>query len=71
MSAALGELSRLSGMMGLSKAVQEEAAVIYRKALEADLIRGRSIDAMVAVCTWLIKSYALLVASMTSRRLVV
>lgn len=53
MSAALGEISRLSGMMGLSKAVQEEAAVIYRKALEADLIRGRSIDAMVAACLYL------------------
>ena len=53
MSNALSEITRLSGIMGLSKTVQEEAAVIYRKALENDLIRGRSIDAMVAACLYL------------------
>ena len=34
--------------MSLTKAVKEEAAVIYRKALEKDMVRGRSIDVMVA-----------------------
>lgn len=53
MSSALAEITRLGAQMGLSKAVQEEAAVIYRKALEHDLIRGRSIDAMVAASLYL------------------
>ena len=53
MSSALAEITRLGAQMGLSKTVQEEAAVIYRKALENDLIRGRSIDAMVAASLYL------------------
>lgn len=53
MANALSEITRLSSVMGLSKGVQEEAAIIYRKALENDLIRGRSIDAMVAACLYL------------------
>lgn len=53
MSTALSEITRLSGIMGLSKTVQEDAAVIYRRALEHDLVRGRSIDAMVAACLYL------------------
>ena len=53
MSSALSEITRLGAQMGLSKVLQEEAAVIYRKALENDLIRGRSIDAMVAASLYL------------------
>lgn len=53
MASALAEITRLGSQMGLSKTVQEEAAVIYRKALEHDLIRGRSIDAMVAAALYL------------------
>ena len=49
MESALSEISRVAGLMSLTKAVKEEAAVIYRKALEKDMVRGRrSIDVMVA-----------------------
>tara|TARA_B100000745_G_C20116555_1_gene382230 strand:+ start:112 stop:1074 length:963 start_codon:yes stop_codon:yes gene_type:complete len=47
---ALGELDRLAGRMGLPQSVREEAAYIYRKAVEAKLVRGRSIEGMVAAC---------------------
>jgi len=47
---ALGELDRLAGRMGLPTSVREEAAYIYRKAVEAKLVRGRSIEGMVAAC---------------------
>jgi transcription initiation factor TFIIB len=47
---ALGELDRLAGRMGLPHSVREEAAYIYRKAVEAKLVRGRSIEGMVAAC---------------------
>ena len=47
---ALGELERLAGRMGLPTSVREEAAYIYRKAVEAKLVRGRSIEGMVAAC---------------------
>jgi transcription initiation factor TFIIB len=47
---ALGELDRLAGRMGLPQTVREEAAYIYRKAVEAKLVRGRSIEGMVAAC---------------------
>ena len=53
MESALTEMSRLAGLMDLTKAVKEEAAVIYRKALEKDMVRGRSIDAMVAASLYL------------------
>jgi len=41
---ALNELGKLSSKMGLPKSVKEAAAVIYRKAAERSLIRGRSIE---------------------------
>ena len=53
MASALSEITRLSAQMGLSKPVQEEAAIIYRRALENDLIRGRSIEALVAASLYL------------------
>ena len=43
---AFTEIQRMGGNMGLPKSVQEEASVYYRKALENNLIRGRSIDSM-------------------------
>lgn len=45
---ALNALTLLSGSLRLSEGVVENAAVIYRKALDAGLIRGRSIDGFVA-----------------------
>jgi transcription initiation factor TFIIB len=43
---ALVELSKLSSKLNLSKNVRETASVIYRKALDKGLIRGRSIEAV-------------------------
>lgn len=48
LSIAMAELDRLSAVLHIPKNVKEHAALIYRKALKEDLIRGRSIDAFVA-----------------------
>jgi len=48
----MGELGRLSEKLHISSFVQEMAAVIYRKALNADLIRGRSIAAVAAAALY-------------------
>lgn len=53
MESALVEMSKLAGKMGLSKAVREEAAIMYRRALQKDLVRGRSIENMVAAALYL------------------
>jgi len=45
---ALGELDRLSSNLGLPRNIRETAAVIYRKAVTKNLIRGRSIEGVVA-----------------------
>jgi len=45
---ALGVLNRISSSMTLPRNVRETAAVIYRKVLDEDLIRGRSIQAVAA-----------------------
>lgn len=49
---AFGELSRLEDRLTLSKATVEQAAYIYRKALEAKLVRGRSINAVIAASVY-------------------
>jgi len=41
---ALGEIDRMSSALGLPKDVRETASVIYRRALEEDLLPGRSIE---------------------------
>lgn len=48
LAVALSDLSRIISRMGLSKTVHFEAANIYRKAVDAQLIRGRSIEGVVA-----------------------
>jgi len=48
LSIAMAELDRLSAILYIPKTVKEHAALIYRRALKANLIRGRSIDAFVA-----------------------
>ncbi|MCX6648273.1 MAG: transcription initiation factor IIB [Candidatus Bathyarchaeota archaeon] len=48
LSVAMAELDRISVVLHIPSNVKEQAALIYRKALKADLIRGRSIDAFVA-----------------------
>jgi transcription initiation factor TFIIB len=42
------ELSRLTDKLHIPKQVKERAAVVYRKALEKGLVRGRSINAIIA-----------------------
>jgi transcription initiation factor TFIIB len=48
LSIAMAELDRLSANLHIPRTIKEHAALIYRRALKADLIRGRSIDAFVA-----------------------
>ena len=43
---ALGEIDRMASALGLPTPVREMASVIYRRALDADLLRGRSIEGM-------------------------
>ncbi len=43
---ALAEIDRIASATGVPKSVREIACVIYRQALERDLIRGRSIEGM-------------------------
>jgi transcription initiation factor TFIIB len=45
---AMSELERLSSKISISPPVKEKAAIIYRKALEKALVRGRSINAIAA-----------------------
>ncbi len=49
---AMAELDQLSDKLHTPLAVKEEAAVIYRKALKKDLVRGRAILAMMAACLY-------------------
>jgi transcription initiation factor TFIIB len=49
---AMNELQRLSEKMHVPSSLQKMAAVIYRKALQKDLIKGRSIAAMVAAALY-------------------
>jgi len=49
---AFNELDRLSSVLHAPKLVKENAAQMYRKAFEADLIRGRSIEAFVSACMY-------------------
>ena len=48
LSQAMGELERLSSRISISPPIKEKAAVIYRKALDKGLVRGRSINAIAA-----------------------
>ena len=45
---AMAELERLSSKVSISAPIKEKAAVAYRKALDKGLVRGRSINAIVA-----------------------
>jgi len=45
---ALQELERISSNLGLPQDVRETAALIYRKAVKENMIRGRSIEGVVA-----------------------
>jgi len=49
---ALSELDRMASQLGLPRNVREAAAVIYRRAVEARLIRGRSIEGVAAAALY-------------------
>jgi len=49
---ALSELDRIASQLTLPRNVKETAAIIYRKAIEGKLIRGRSIEAMIAATVY-------------------
>ncbi|HII59302.1 TPA: transcription initiation factor IIB [Methanocaldococcus jannaschii] len=49
---ALSELDRITSKLGLPRHVRENAAIIYRGAVEKGLIRGRSIEGVVAAAIY-------------------
>jgi transcription initiation factor TFIIB len=49
---AMGELDRLSDKVYIPRPIKENAAVIYRKALDKNLVRGRSIKAIMAAAVY-------------------
>jgi transcription initiation factor TFIIB len=48
LSIAMAELDRMTTALHLPQTIKEQSALLYRKALKMDLIRGRSIDAFVS-----------------------
>jgi transcription initiation factor TFIIB len=48
----MSELERLSGKVNISRPIKEKAAVIYRKALDKGLVRGRSINSIAAAALY-------------------
>ena len=49
---ALNEMGKLKDKLALTDSVVEKAAYIYRKAMEKKLVRGRSIQGLVAACLY-------------------
>jgi transcription initiation factor TFIIB len=49
---ALGEIDRMGSALGLSESVRETASVIYRRALEEDLLPGRSIEGVASASVY-------------------
>jgi transcription initiation factor TFIIB len=49
---AMAELERLASQVNIAPPTREKAAVIYRKALEKTLVRGRSINAIAAAALY-------------------
>ncbi|AGB16896.1 transcription initiation factor TFIIIB, Brf1 subunit/transcription initiation factor TFIIB [Halovivax ruber XH-70] len=49
---ALGEIDRMASAVGLPTNVRETASVIYRRALEEDLLPGRSIEGVSTACVY-------------------
>ncbi len=48
LSKAMSELDRIASQLHIPQNIKERSALIYRKALKADLLRGRSINGFVA-----------------------
>jgi transcription initiation factor TFIIB len=53
LSVAMNEMKRLSSQLGIPRDVRETSASIYRKALAKKLVRGRSIESVVAASIYL------------------
>ncbi|AGB31994.1 Transcription factor TFIIB cyclin-related protein [Natrinema pellirubrum DSM 15624] len=49
---ALGEIERMASALGLPEPCRETAGVIYRRAVEEELLPGRSIEAMATACLY-------------------
>jgi len=49
---AMAELDRLSSQLGIPWNIKEAAAILYRRAVEKKLIRGRSIEAMITAAVY-------------------
>ncbi|SNZ05212.1 transcription initiation factor TFIIB [Natronoarchaeum philippinense] len=49
---ALGEIDRMASALGLPEDVRETASVIYRRALEDDLLPGRSIEGVASAALY-------------------
>jgi transcription initiation factor TFIIB len=52
LSQAMSELERLSSKISISPSIKEKSALIYRKALEKGLVRGRSINAIASAALY-------------------
>ena len=52
LSTALSELSRLADKLNVGPNVSERAAYVYRKALDLNLVRGRSITGMISAALY-------------------
>ncbi|MFX1559038.1 MAG: transcription initiation factor IIB [Promethearchaeota archaeon] len=50
---AMSEMEKLSSQLGVPRDVRETAALMYRKALTKKLVRGRSIESVVAASVYL------------------
>ncbi len=49
---AMSELDRITSQLSIPRPVKEAAAILYRRAIEQRLVRGRSIEAIVASCVY-------------------
>lgn len=54
LSIALAELDRIASTLGLPENIKESAALLYRKAVKEELIRGRLIESVVAAVIYAI-----------------
>jgi transcription initiation factor TFIIB len=52
LSQAMSELERLSSKVSITPSLKEKAALIYRKALDKGLVRGRSINAIASAALY-------------------
>lgn len=49
---ALAEIARMSSALGLPEPIRETAGVLYRRAVDEDLLPGRSIEGMATACLY-------------------